>query len=711
MKLPKLKKPSVRTKRKIKKEKSAKGGRTLKMKKWNMPKIGIFKNRKLKTLVRVGIFALIACIIGMSGIALMAMNGTTELAIPLIKANNVLIKSTLEMRRAEQSFLLTDLTNPDFYEVGVSGNLSLFEKHYADATQAVNEMKSLAPNMTADMDEIQRDLDLYKAGFLGLTEKYKEKGFKDFGLVGELRGTILDLETKLESLPYSEKLQVVMLQMRRAEKDYFLRKEEKYVDGMTALIKEFQSQADKMQLDLLAEEVTGYSAADVSQLKGFVTAYGTQFQAIVDMDQEIGLKDDQGLRGSYRGAANALGGLLKIQDKKLVTAVNDQLENEMNRIVVFSIGIIIGAVLLYLVFELIIIRPIVQTNVVVGDIAEGDGDLTIQLSEDGKNEMSSMRHAINVFVKKIHAIIINVISSTNVVSTSAGELANAVEEANRNIEKIADSVQLIAHDIEGNSSVIEEVTASAQQLTSSAQMVQEETASVHKQSDQMLEAVGRGSDRIGDVVKAIEDVENISTEVVQSIGQLESYSREIDSIVDMIKGISDQTNLLALNASIEAARAGEHGRGFAVVAEEVRKLAEDSGSSTEKISALIGKMRDMVATTEKGINQEAQLIGNSVASGKRAHEEFVSIQELVRDMTAMIDHINELAGQQASASEQISSAMDEVAKATDTTAMSAKEINENVDGQVAIFEEIGASLEELNIVAKQLKDETDRFKV
>ncbi|PDH68850.1 MAG: chemotaxis protein [Sphingomonadaceae bacterium MED-G03] len=61
----------------------------------------------------------------------------------------------------------------------------------------------------------------------------------------------------------------------------------------------------------------------------------------------------------------------------------------------------------------------------------------------------------------------------------------------------------------------------------------------------------------------------------------------LSDIVNSIGLIANQTNLLALNASIEAARAGEAGKGFAVVAAEVKKLAGDTRSATDRARAMV----------------------------------------------------------------------------------------------------------------------------
>ena len=90
-----------------------------------------------------------------------------------------------------------------------------------------------------------------------------------------------------------------------------------------------------------------------------------------------------------------------------------------------------------------------------------------------------------------------------------------------------------------------------------------------------------------------------TTEVNDIVQDMNESTKQINAISETIADITEQTNLLSLNASIESARAGEAGKGFAVVADEIRKLAEQSKTSTEEIKAIIASIQNEIRYSSK----------------------------------------------------------------------------------------------------------------
>ena len=127
------------------------------------------------------------------------------------------------------------------------------------------------------------------------------------------------------------------------------------------------------------------------------------------------------------------------------------------------------------------------------------------------------------------------------------------------------------------------------------------------------------------------------TRISQTVEQLVANVQQVSGITDSILNISSQTNLLALNASIEAARAGDAGRGFAVVADEIRKLAEETKVSTEKITAIINELKSVTSETQKGIIESAEAIDIQRQKVTEVTDSFAQVGAGMEQLEANVD--------------------------------------------------------------------------
>jgi methyl-accepting chemotaxis protein len=216
---------------------------------------------------------------------------------------------------------------------------------------------------------------------------------------------------------------------------------------------------------------------------------------------------------------------------------------------------------------------------------------------------------------------------------------------------------------------------------------------------------------IAKVVDQMNYIHNVTETIQYSISELANGSAEIGNIVELISSIAGQTNLLALNAAIEAARAGEAGRGFAVVAEEVRKLAEESNKSSQKITELVKKnqmdMENAVEASKSGA-KSVQVGIEAVNSADEVFKSIVgSIENLSREFVVVSDSINKM----ADGSTTMLAAIEEIDKVSKSNADEAQSVSAATEEQSASMQEIASASQNLANLAGNLQVEVRKFKV
>lgn len=284
-----------------------------------------------------------------------------------------------------------------------------------------------------------------------------------------------------------------------------------------------------------------------------------------------------------------------------------------------------------------------------------DGKLEIHLEQEYVGEFGQLKEALLHISSSMNDVMRNISASSQTVTSSAGDLANAAQQLAEGSGTQAAAVEEL---VATATSVAEQVEESKKDALQSAEETQKVTAMMEQSQDKMQE-------------------------MMEAVQKIHETSKQVVGIIATIEEIADQTNLLSLNASIEAARAGEAGKGFAVVADEIGKLAQESSKAANMTRELIG-------VSMEEINKGNQIADHVMDSLKTA-------VEAVDNVNGMIQKTAGNAADQAQSMEQIRVVIEE--------------ISQGVQDNSAIAEESSATSEELASQATLLNELVQHFEL
>jgi len=310
------------------------------------------------------------------------------------------------------------------------------------------------------------------------------------------------------------------------------------------------------------------------------------------------------------------------------------------------------------------------------------GDLTVR-ADVTTGEIGTVADFFNAVIESLRAIVTQVKKAATQVNISLGENEGAIRQLSAEALKQAEETTRTLDSVE-------QMTRSIQQVAENAR----QAAVVARLASTTAEAGGVAIDRS---VQNIYTLRETVAETAKKVKRLGESSQRISKVASLIDQIALQTNLLAINAGIEAARAGEQGQGFAVVAEEVGQLAARSAAATKEIELIVTNIQqetsEVVEAMELGTTQVVEgtnLVGD-------AKQSLSQILEVSRQIDTLVQSISSATVSQVETSQAVTELMKEIAKVSERTSNSTRQVSGSLKETVGIAQELQASVGTFNV--------------
>ncbi len=340
-----------------------------------------------------------------------------------------------------------------------------------------------------------------------------------------------------------------------------------------------------------------------------------------------------------------------------------------------------------------------------------DGDLTEDFETKRKDEFKVLTGSLNSMLESMRGLMVDmkqfgakVTNLSGDVSDKTGMIHISMQDISRAMDEVALGVQSQAEDTEVSN---EKMITFSENINS----VAEKTVGMQSTADKAIGAVEEGKVIVQDLSQKSDTTVSLTRVLVNDINDVQKSSEEIKGFVNIINSIAEQTNLLSLNASIEAARAGEAGRGFAVVAEEIRKLAEQSKASANKIKAVVEVIGSTTDKTTESAKEAEAMVNDQAKALAETVEVFGRIHECVGDLVDNIHVITALLEKSVEEEEQVQYAIQNISSVSEEVAASTQEVTATINEQVSVIDTLKEEVEALRADAKTLGESIDRFKV
>ena len=404
------------------------------------------------------------------------------------------------------------------------------------------------------------------------------------------------------------------------------------------ILQQLEQLANRWQDDALARQIRDLS--DEHQRLGQAYRQGKAKFIAAQADPYIG---DAAVKGIDRSTSEKMAALVKhLHEEGEAQAVTINEQTQTNEIL--GIAMLVGASLAVALLGLWLVNrqlltPIKSLIDYITQLSHGHFDRPLAMQR--QDELGTLAVAANTL--------------REFLGSTFAQLKNGSEQldsASRDLQQISG---LMTTGTREQFSRTDMVAAAMHEMSATAQNVAENAASAAQAADQADRTAHEGEQVMQETIGGIAQMGSEIDNTAAVIHRLDEDSRRISTVLEVIRSIAEQTNLLALNAAIEAARAGEQGRGFAVVADEVRTLAKRTADSTAEINKIIDKVQSGTQAAVAAISSSQELSTKSVEQVSEAGHK-------LQNITALIGQIHDMNQQIATAAEEQSLVVEDIAR-------------------------------------------------